>query len=120
MEFNSYVWQLYINSPEGSLAIQTYSDLLEKITREEFALTLGNLPFGVSERAWEFTSIIVEGYSDAEVKDISDAQDLFNEIASGFPVTIYNEEDGTEKEVELDHADLLAWLTELSVGLYTC
>jgi hypothetical protein len=119
MELNLYIWQLYKNSSEGSLAIQTYSSLMEKILKGEFELTLTDLSLNISDKSWEFSNIIIDNYLNTKIKDISEAEDLFNQIASGFPITIYNDENEKE-EVVLDHASLLTWLTELSVGLYTC
>lgn len=120
MEFNSYIWQLYKNSPEGLLAIQTYSNLLEQITKGKFELKLSNLTYDVAEWAWEFTDIVIGDYSSTEVKSILEAESIFNEIAAGFPVTLYDEETAKQEDVVLDRADLLNLLTELSVGLYTC
>ncbi len=120
MELSSYIWQLYKNSPEGSLAVQAYSNLFEQILEGEFKLTLANVPLKISDLTWEFTNIVIGDYSNKEIKSIVEAGNVLNEIASGFPVTFYDEDKGTEEEVLLTHADLLKWLTELSVGLYMC
>jgi hypothetical protein len=118
MQFNSYIWKLYKNSPEGKLAIPTYSSLFNRITNGTFELTLANLPFKVADYTWEIANIIMNGSSGADVKDIFEAENLFSEIAGGFPVTFCDKEKGIEEEVVLSHTNLLYYLTELSVGLY--
>ena len=117
MEFNSYIWQLYKNSPEGSVTIETYSNLLGQIIEGKFKLTLAGLPFSISDCALEFTNTIVNNYSALAINSIFDAENLFDEIVSDFKVSFYEEE---MEDVALDHADLLGLLTELSLGLYAC
>jgi hypothetical protein len=118
MEFSPYIWQLYKNSPEGSLAIQVFSNLFERILGGNFNLPSGNAPLNISNWTWEFTKIVVDDYTNTEIANIDEAEKVFNEIAGGFPVTFYDD-DGKTEDVTLTHADLLGWLAELSVGLYT-
>lgn len=120
MEFNSYIWQLYKNSSEGSEAIRCFTNLSEEIESGKFKLMLAGRSFDVSDGEWEISQLVVDDYWNTKIKSISEAEDLFIQIASGFPITFYNETDGTQDDVVLAHADLLEWLTELSVGLYAC
>ena len=120
MEFNSYIWQLYKKSSEGCEAIRCFANLSKEIESGTFKLMLAGSSFDVSDGEWEFSQKVVDDYWDTKINNILEAEDLFNQIAGGFPITIYNEDDGTQEEVVLSHADLIDWLTELSAGLYTC
>lgn len=120
MEFNSYIWQLYKKSPEGSEAIRCFTDLSKEIESGKFKLMLAGRSFDVSNGNWDFSQKVVDDYWDTKIKNLLEAEDLFSQIASGFPVTFYNEDDETQEDVVLGHVDLINWLTELSTGLYTC
>ena len=120
MEFNTYIWQLYKNSSEGCEAIKCFTNLSDEIELGKFKLTMAGNSLDVSDGIWEFSQVVVEKYLDTKIKDISEAEDLFNQIADGFPVTFYDEENGKQEDTVLGHADLLDWLMELSTGLYFC
>jgi len=119
MEFNSYIWQLYRDSSEGSMAIDTYSNLLENVNKGQFKLTLATSPVNTSNLDWELINSFIETYSSRIIKDLSEAENLFNEVVS-YIIEGGGDINDEEEPVLVDAADILYILPELSMAFNQC